>query len=99
MIGGMKVLLLRSVRFEISIPHTTLFLKKKNPQIMKRPVFSSEAVSEFHDIPCQINGEYTVECGRRGDEVYLPFSFIHKYFEVSCKRLFLADRLYAPAAW
>ncbi|XP_013184352.1 D-glucuronyl C5-epimerase B [Amyelois transitella] len=33
-------------------------------------------------IECSINGEYSVACRRDQDEVYLPFSFIHKYFEV-----------------
>ncbi|CAG9783465.1 unnamed protein product [Diatraea saccharalis] len=35
-----------------------------------------------NDIECLINGEYSVACRRDRDEVYMPFSFIHKYFEV-----------------
>ncbi|KAB0795343.1 hypothetical protein PPYR_12182 [Photinus pyralis] len=34
------------------------------------------------EIDCDINGEYSIGCRREGDEVYLPFSFLHKYFEV-----------------
>ncbi|KAG7307015.1 hypothetical protein JYU34_007148 [Plutella xylostella] len=34
------------------------------------------------DIECFINGEYAVACRREHDEVYVPFSFIHKYFEI-----------------
>ncbi|KPJ07372.1 D-glucuronyl C5-epimerase [Papilio machaon] len=34
------------------------------------------------EIECVINGEYSVACRRDRDQVYLPFSFIHKYFEV-----------------
>lgn len=34
------------------------------------------------EIDCVINGEYTVSCRREGSEVYVPFSFLHKYFEV-----------------
>ncbi|XP_013182323.1 PREDICTED: D-glucuronyl C5-epimerase [Papilio xuthus] len=34
------------------------------------------------EIECVINGEYSVACHRDRDQVYLPFSFIHKYFEV-----------------
>lgn len=34
------------------------------------------------EIDCVINGDYTVACRKEGDEVYLPFSFLHKYFEV-----------------
>lgn len=38
--------------------------------------------SGLEEIDCHINGEYTVSCRREADEVYIPFSFIHKYFEV-----------------
>lgn len=34
------------------------------------------------EIDCDINGEYIIGCRKEGDEVYLPFSFLHKYFEV-----------------
>lgn len=34
------------------------------------------------EIDCVINQEYTIGCRKEGDEVYLPFSFIKKYFEV-----------------
>ncbi|XP_053688779.1 D-glucuronyl C5-epimerase B [Sabethes cyaneus] len=34
------------------------------------------------EIDCVINQEYTIGCRREGDEVYLPFSFLSKYFEV-----------------
>lgn len=48
----------------------------------------SNALSEKNtiykeEIECLINGEYGVACKRENDEVYLPFSFIQKYFEVS----------------
>lgn len=33
-------------------------------------------------IDCVINQEYTIDCRREGNEVFLPFSFIKKYFEV-----------------
>lgn len=39
-------------------------------------------VHEHNNIPCNINGDYMVHCLRDGDEVYVPFSFIKKYFEV-----------------
>ena len=39
-------------------------------------------VHEHNHIPCNINGDYMVHCLRDGDEVYVPFSFIKKYFEV-----------------
>lgn len=34
------------------------------------------------EIDCDINGEYTIGCHKEGDEVYIPFSFLQKYFEV-----------------
>ena len=44
------------------------------------------------DIDCVINGEYTVACRRdAADEVFLPFSFIEKYFEVSIFVSFIFD--------
>ncbi|XP_059478168.1 D-glucuronyl C5-epimerase B [Neocloeon triangulifer] len=36
----------------------------------------------YKDIECQINGEYSVACLRQEEQVWLPFSFVHKYFEV-----------------
>lgn len=34
------------------------------------------------EIPCNINSEYNISCRKDSDEVYLPFSFIKKYFDV-----------------
>ncbi|XP_075237680.1 D-glucuronyl C5-epimerase isoform X2 [Lycorma delicatula] len=39
-------------------------------------------LQSFEELDCNINGEYTIGCRREGEEVYLPFSFLHKYFEV-----------------
>ncbi|XP_034247978.1 D-glucuronyl C5-epimerase B [Thrips palmi] len=36
----------------------------------------------YEEIDCLINGDVALKCRKEGDEVYLPFSFIHKYFEV-----------------
>ncbi|XP_071049996.1 D-glucuronyl C5-epimerase B isoform X2 [Onthophagus taurus] len=41
--------------------------------------------SSGHDIEgieCTINGDYSVDCRKEGDEVYVPFTFLQKYFEV-----------------
>lgn len=35
-----------------------------------------------HEIECLINGEDRINCLKEGDEVYIPFRFIHRYFEV-----------------
>ncbi|XP_077280041.1 D-glucuronyl C5-epimerase isoform X2 [Temnothorax americanus] len=40
------------------------------------------AESAYQEIDCHINGDYSVGCRKEGDEVYVPFSFIHKYFEI-----------------
>ncbi len=36
----------------------------------------------YQEIECLINNEYSIQGRREEDEVYLPFSFIEKYFEV-----------------
>ncbi|XP_045161241.2 D-glucuronyl C5-epimerase-like isoform X2 [Mercenaria mercenaria] len=38
--------------------------------------------SNLQEIECEINREYSVQCRKDNNEVYLPFSFIQKYFEV-----------------
>ncbi|OWR55408.1 D-glucuronyl C5-epimerase B isoform X1 [Danaus plexippus] len=52
--------------------------------ISLRPTVSllSESQTALSEIECSINGEYSVSCRRDRDQVYLPFSFIHKYFEI-----------------
>lgn len=37
---------------------------------------------QYRQIECRINDEYSVPCRREKNEVYLPFSFINRYFEV-----------------
>nr|ATU82814.1 secreted hypothetical protein [Pristhesancus plagipennis] len=54
---------------------------KDNQAKNKQNTVGIEA-SGFEEIDCHINGDYNVPCRKEGDEVYLPFSFIHKYFEV-----------------
>ena len=41
--------------------------------------------NNLQEIECLVNKEYTIQCRRDGSEVYLPFSFIEKYFEVKLK--------------
>ncbi|XP_058806182.1 D-glucuronyl C5-epimerase [Phymastichus coffea] len=36
----------------------------------------------YQEIDCLVNGKKTVSCRKEGDEVYIPFSFIHQYFEI-----------------
>lgn len=42
----------------------------------------SSTESGYQEIDCHINGDYSIGCRKEGDEVYVPFSFIHKYFEI-----------------
>lgn len=37
---------------------------------------------DLNDIDCSINDEYSVPCKQEKGEVYVPFSFLRKYFEV-----------------
>lgn len=39
-------------------------------------------LQDAEEIDCDINGEYMVGCRKEAEEVYVPFSFLHKYFEV-----------------
>ena len=42
---------------------------------------------DYTPIECLINDDYTVPCRREASEVYLPFSFLAKYFEVRTSTL------------
>lgn len=42
----------------------------------------SYEVPVLEEIDCDINGEYVVGCRKEGDEVYVPFSFLHRYYEI-----------------
>lgn len=52
----------------------------------KRSHFSeNDKVNEVpgaKEIECVINGDYTIGCLKEGDEVFVPFTFLHKYFEI-----------------
>jgi heparosan-N-sulfate-glucuronate 5-epimerase len=39
-------------------------------------------ITEAVEIDCVINQEYSIGCRKEGDEIYIPFSFLKKYFEV-----------------
>ena len=44
---------------------------------------SPEGGGDTKNLACVINNRSTIGCRRNEDEVYIPFSFIHSYFEVS----------------
>lgn len=54
----------------------------RNAKNYNAPANEMEVHSSSHELECEINKEYSVSCRREDDEVYLPFSFIQKYFEV-----------------
>lgn len=43
---------------------------------------NNRAEEPTEDIDCYINQEYSIGCRKIYDEIYLPFSFLAKYFEV-----------------
>ncbi|VDI69298.1 heparosan-N-sulfate-glucuronate 5-epimerase [Mytilus galloprovincialis] len=43
---------------------------------------SNKNTLKYKEIECVINGEDSQKCRREAKEVYMPFSFIQKYFEV-----------------
>ena len=51
----------------------------------------SRQLAPTEEIECIINQEYPVSCRKENDEIYIPFSFLHKYFEV---RYFLLSTIY-----
>ncbi|CAO1325006.1 unnamed protein product [Diamesa tonsa] len=44
--------------------------------------YSNNQYELTEDIDCVVNQEYSIGCRKEGDEVYIPFTFIKKYFEV-----------------
>ncbi|KAK9889830.1 hypothetical protein WA026_007197 [Henosepilachna vigintioctopunctata] len=44
-------------------------------------VKSRDSISS-EEIDCFINNEYVIGCRKEGDDVFLPFSFLRKYFEI-----------------
>lgn len=61
---------------ELSLPRR--FLSKWNAPLGG----ADSGVAIREDIECNINQEYSVACRREGEEIYVPFSFLHDYFEV-----------------
>lgn len=53
----------------------------------RRPIYVDTAnkaneIQGTEELDCVINGDYTIGCRKEGGEVYIPFSFIHNYFEI-----------------
>ncbi|XP_044002373.1 D-glucuronyl C5-epimerase B isoform X2 [Aphidius gifuensis] len=59
-----------------------LFVNKPEVQLQQKEQHLVNIEPTYQDIDCNINGGYLISCRKEGDEVYIPFSFIHKYFEI-----------------
>lgn len=58
----------------------------RQQQVAARRRDDPEAFTErlgYTHIDCVVNDEYKVDCRREADEVFVPFAFIKKYFDVS----------------
>lgn len=62
------------------------FLPKWDRRLYSSSNSNNDGISTGNDlvgeIDCVINQEYTISCRREGDEIYVPFSFLHDYFEI-----------------
>lgn len=60
-----------------------LVIKSYLPPVnIARVANDHDAATGYEEIDCNVNGEYTVGCRKEGGEIYLPFSFVRKYFDV-----------------
>ncbi|KAL7305243.1 hypothetical protein TKK_0002628 [Trichogramma kaykai] len=61
---------------------STFFIK--NNKIWKSQIQQKNNFNDlnYQEIGCLINGRETISCRKEGDEVYVPFSFLRKYFEI-----------------
>ncbi|XP_055855063.1 D-glucuronyl C5-epimerase B [Episyrphus balteatus] len=66
---------------DFSLPH--VLVRRWDRGIYDSNSISSAVSGQNQDIDCLINQEYTIHCKRENEEVYVPFSFLRSYFEVS----------------
>ncbi|XP_050310282.1 D-glucuronyl C5-epimerase B [Anthonomus grandis grandis] len=60
-----------------------LMCNKEAPELSAQgPNIKVFEVKSTEEIDCDINGQYVIGCKKEGSEVYLPFSFLHRYFEI-----------------
>lgn len=71
----------------ISIHVVVLFLLWRNTNFFSTSAIQSanKTDGKFPSIPCTINGEYNITCRRDSNDIYFPFTFIRKYFDVNGK--------------
>uniref|UniRef100_A0A8C4X0H4 heparosan-N-sulfate-glucuronate 5-epimerase n=1 Tax=Eptatretus burgeri TaxID=7764 RepID=A0A8C4X0H4_EPTBU len=65
-------------------PATKLFELPVGPSLPPQffPGRGKPQGSQYEDVDCLVNGDYVITGRREGGEVFLPFSWIEKYFEV-----------------
>ncbi|XP_014662775.1 PREDICTED: D-glucuronyl C5-epimerase-like isoform X2 [Priapulus caudatus] len=69
-------------RAEESGNHANYPQDPRDARVPKLRLNHETNAESYSNIECLINDEYTVSCRREGKEVYVPFSFLEKYFEV-----------------
>lgn len=81
--AGLLALVFTAVLFMILWSHCGEFGRLSRP-ILSNSLSDRGGVGASEEIECSINGEYSVSCRRdiNQDEIYVPFSLIHKYFEI-----------------
>lgn len=48
----------------------------------EEPLVLESTGKSYEELDCSINGLYHISCRKEGKEVFIPFSFLEKYYEV-----------------
>lgn len=51
-------------------------------QRLEEPSLTESRGKIYEELDCSINGMYHISCRKEGREVFIPFSFLEKYYEV-----------------
>lgn len=70
----------------------TRYQKRGTNSIASTNRGQAKVVPPYRAIDCNINSEITISCRRERNEVFLPFSFIKKYFEVKASHICLSEK-------
>ena len=52
------------------------------PEVSPAKMTEVKTISSLDPIKCAVNGIYTIECRKDNHDVFIPASFVAKYFEV-----------------
>ncbi|XP_063781594.1 D-glucuronyl C5-epimerase isoform X2 [Pseudophryne corroboree] len=75
----------RAAASESNVAHGQPRSEEASPQEQQKapPLVGSKGTGQkYEEIDCVINDDQSVRCRREGNEVYMPFSWMEKYFEV-----------------